>query len=391
MKTLILTVVLPALLFTTSCGVNTETDTSADRPESQVSQESQEPKESEEPEEPEEPKESEEPEEPEEREESEEPKKKAPDSSDSISFSTDQLVCPESPVPSRELTLVNFSNLPDEEVTNCFNFAVKNINPWEKDVMMVMYPVGPLLLPPGEVENNDTSFRGPGFTPVVSVEERNSMASSVEQFLSPICGPETAAFTSTEVSRFAELGGGQQSQQSFAPEGECAKKRLVVLSIDPDRAKPSEELVTTFFHEIFHAIQKPDPDQCTYSASQEDSFWIHEAGATYFALETLAELGGISSQSVWDKQMRFLSDRLEEGTIDRKLGDPAIAEKGAVALHLLAQRGELPVASLLDGSLFQGCNDSDAFSFENMERAKAYWSNYGETKGQIVFTAEALA
>jgi hypothetical protein len=286
---------------------------------------------------------------------------------------------------------VNFSNLPDEEVTNCFNFAVKNIDPWEKDVMMVMYPVGPLLLPPGEVENNDTSYRGPGFTPVVSVEERNSMASSVEQFLSPVCGPETAALTSTEVSRFAELGGGQQVQQAFATEGECAKKRLVIISIDPERAKPSEELVTTFFHEIFHAVQKPNPDECTYSASQEDSFWIHEAGATYFALETLAELGGISSQSVWDKQMRFLSDLLEEGAIDRNLGDPAIAEKGAVALHLLAQRGELPVASLLDGSLFQGCNDSDAFSFENMERAKAYWSNYGETKGQIVFTAEALA
>ena len=387
MKSLIVFVVLPALLFTTSCGGNTETDTSADRPESQVSQESQEPKESfkesEEPKESQEPKES--------SKESEEPQEPSTESSGSISFSTDRLVCPGSPVPSRELTLVNFSNLPDEEVTNCFNFAVKNIDSWEKDVMMVMYPVGPLLLPPGEVENNDTSYRGPGFTPVVSVEERNSMASSVEQFLSPVCGPETAALTSTEVSRFAELGGGQQVQQAFATEGECAKKRLVIISIDPERAKPSEELVTTFFHEIFHAVQKPNPDECTYSASQEDSFWIHEAGATYFALETLAELGGISSQSVWDKQMRFLSDRLEEGAIDRNLGDPAIAEKGAVALHLLAQRGELPVASLLDGSLFQGCNDSDAFSFENMERAKAYWSNYGETKGQIVFTAEALA
>lgn len=381
MKSLILFVVLPALLFTTSCGGNTETDTSADRPESQVSQESQESKESQEP------KESSE----ESSEESEEPQEPSTESSGSISFSTDRLVCPGSPVPSRELTLVNFSNLPDEEVTNCFNFAVKNIDPWEKDVMMVMYPVGPLLLPPGEVENNDTSYRGPGFTPVVSVEERNSMASSVEQFLSPVCGPETAALTSTEVSRFAELGGGQQVQQAFATEGECAKKRLVIISIDPERAKPSEELVTTFFHEIFHAVQKPNPDECTYSASQEDSFWIHEAGATYFALETLAELGGISSQSVWDKQMRFLSDLLEEGAIDRNLGDPAIAEKGAVALHLLAQRGELPVASLLDGSLFQGCNDSDAFSFENMERAKAYWSNYGEIKGQIVFTAEALA
>ena len=89
--------------------------------------------------------------------------------------------------------------------------------------------------------------------------------------------------------------------------------------------------------------------------------------------------------------MRFISDRLSEGSIDRQLDDPAIAEKGAIALHFLVQRGELPVASLLDGSLFQGCNDSDAFSSENMERAKGFWSDYGETGGKIVFTADALA
>ena len=363
MRSLILTAILPALLFTTSCGGNTDADTPADRPVNMESQESQ---------------------------ESHESQEKAPQSADSIPVFADRLVCPESPVPSRGLTLVNFSDLPDEEVTNCFNYALKKIDPWETDVMMVMYPVGPLLLPPGEVKNNDTSFRGAGFTPVVSTEERNSMASSVEKFLAPVCGSEAAAFASSEVARFAELGGGQQVQQSLAAEGECAKKRLVIISIDPDRAKPSEELVTTFFHEIFHAIEKPNPDQCTYSASQEDSFWIHEAGATYFGLETSAELAGVSSQLVWDKHMRFISDRLSEGSIDRQLDDPAIAEKGAIALHLLVQRGELPVAGLLDGSLFQGCNDSDAFSLENMERARGFWSDYGETGGKIVFTAEAL-
>ena len=128
MRSVILTTILPALLFTTSCGGITDADTPADQPAAQESQE------------------------------------KAPQSADSMPVFADRLVCPESPVPSRGLTLVNFSDLPDEEVSNCFNFALKKIDPWETDVMMVMYPVGPLLLPPGEVKNNDTSFRGAGFT-----------------------------------------------------------------------------------------------------------------------------------------------------------------------------------------------------------------------------------
>lgn len=80
------------------------------------------------------------------------------------------------------------------------------------------------------------------------------MVYSIEQVLLPGCGPDTAQFAASQVARCAELGGGQQMQTAFASKGECARKRLVVLSIDPDRARPSAELVTAFFHETFHAI-----------------------------------------------------------------------------------------------------------------------------------------
>lgn len=113
---------------------------------------------------------------------------------------------------------------------------------------------GPLIHPPGEVLDNDTLFRGSGFTPVVTEKQRDSMVYSIEQVLLPGCGPDTAQFAASQVARCAELGGGQQMQTAFASKGECARKRLVVLSIDPDRARPSTELVTAFFHETFHAI-----------------------------------------------------------------------------------------------------------------------------------------
>jgi hypothetical protein len=306
-------------------------------------------------------------------------------------FFADELICPQSPVPQRELTLVNLSDLRDADITNCFNFGVENINPLETDVMMVLYPVGPLIQPPGEVADNDTMYRGAGFTPVVTEKQRDSMAQSIEQFLLSVCGPDTAQFAASQVARFAELGGGQQVQAAFAPEGECARKRLVILSIDPDRAGPSTELVTTFFHEVFHAIQKSDPDVCTYSADQADSFWIHEAGASYFGLETSATLAGIDSEVVWDAHMGFVRQLLSRGEIDRQLSEPAIAEKGAIALRLLVTRGELSLADLLDGSLFQGCNDSQSFRAHNIETAETHWFDCAEVAGSFRFSEAALA
>jgi len=113
--------------------------------------------------------------------------------------------------------------------------------------MLIMYPVGPLLLPPGEVKNNDTFYKGAGFEPVMTANQVDSMASSMEKYLEPACGKEEAILQARQVSRFAELGGGQQVQARGGGSEECRKKAWVILSIDPDRAGPSTELVTTFF------------------------------------------------------------------------------------------------------------------------------------------------
>ena len=76
------------------------------------------------------------------------------------------LDCPKSPITESQLSLVNFSDYPDDKITNCFNFAANKIAEMQTDVMMIIYPVGPILLPPGEVKNNDTDYRGAGFEPV---------------------------------------------------------------------------------------------------------------------------------------------------------------------------------------------------------------------------------
>ena len=117
---------------------------------------------------------------------------------------------------------------------------------------------------------------------------------------------------------------------------------------------------------------------CTYSGDQADFSWIHEAGASYFGLETSATLAGIDSELVWDAHMGFVRELLSRGEIGRQLSDPAIAEKGAIALRLLVTRGELPLADLLEGSLFQGCDDSDFFRAPNIETARTHWFDYTE-------------
>jgi hypothetical protein len=304
------------------------------------------------------------------------------------------LDCPKSPIPESQLSLVNFSDYPDDEIINCFNFAANKISEMQTDVMMIIYPVGPLLLPPGEVKNNDTDYRGAGFEPAITADQRDSMASSLESYLEPACGGEFATYQARQVSRFAELGGGQQVASGGGGSDECAKKRWMILSIDPDRAGPSKELVTTFFHEVFHTVQASPGPTCNYSgAPDDDQFWIHEAGASFFGLEMAAELADLDSDVVWDDHMSFVSNLLGNQEISSEFEDPGIAEKGSIALRLLAERGQLATSEVMDGSLYQNCGGQpEAFSPQNIQVAKDYWFDYSEVSegGGFRFSETAL-
>ena len=302
------------------------------------------------------------------------------------------LDCPKSPIPENQLSLVNFSDYPDDEIINCFNFAANKIAEMQTDVMMIMYPVGQFLS--GEVKDNDTDYRGPGFEPVMTADQRDSMASSLESYLEPACGGEFATYQARQVSRFAELGGGQQVAGGGGGSDECAKKRWMILSIDPDRAGPSKELVTTFFHEVFHTVQASPGPSCNYSgAPEDDQFWIHEAGASFFGLEMAAELADLDSDVVWDDHMSFVSNLLGNQEISSKFEDPGIAEKGSIALRLLAERGQLATSEVMDGSLYQNCGGQpEAFSPQNIQVAKDYWFDYSEvSEGVFRFSETALA
>jgi hypothetical protein len=305
------------------------------------------------------------------------------------------LDCPKSPIPESQLSLVNFSDYPDDEIINCFNFAVNKIAEVQTDVIMIIYPVGPILLPPGEVKNNDTDYRGAGFEPVITADQRDSMASSLESYLEPACGGEFATYQARQVARFAELGGGQQVQARGGGSEECAKKAWVILSIDPSRAGPSRELVTTFFHEVFHTVQANPHQPCSYSGAPafDDQFWIHEASATFFGLEMAAELGNLDSDALWWDHMGSVSDWAGwDPQFDSELADPGIAEKGAIALRLLAERGQLETSEVMDGSLFQNCGGQpEAFSPQNIQAAKDYWLDYSEvSEGVFRFSETAL-
>ena len=303
------------------------------------------------------------------------------------------LDCPKSPIPENQLSLVNFSDYPDDEIINCFNFAVNKIAEMQTDVMMIIYPVGPILLPSGEVKDNDTIYKGPGFEPVITADQRDSMASSLESYLELACGKDAATYHARQVSRFAELGGGQQVAVSAGGSDKCAKKRWMVLSIDPDRAGPSKELVVTFFHEVFHTVQASPGPTCNYSgAPDDDQLWIHEAGASFFALEIAAELADLDSALVWADHMSFVSDLLGNQVFSSELEDPGIAEKGAIALRLLADRGQLVISEVMDGSLYQKCGGQpEAFSPQNIQVAKDYWFDYSEvSEGVFRFSETAL-
>ena len=289
--------------------------------------------------------------------------------------------CPDAPQSKKELFLVNLSSIPDENLIQCYNYALSKTIPTETETLLIIYPVGDYV---GELQNNDTPYRGAGFEPVLNEDEVSIIYEKFLEFYGPECNLELEA---NWTARYAEIGGGQQSQAAFCPEQ--SYKRSVVISIDPEREKIPIELQFVFFHEIFHALQTPFPDECLLSDSLEDSLALVEGGANYFSWMTTATLQNIPEEQLMAEWLTFLKHIIAVGESTTELKDPAIAEKAAIGLYLLVQRGDLDEELLLNATIFNTCN-GDYFSSEMMTIARQYWYDAEVIDGKVLFSDQAL-
>ena len=290
--------------------------------------------------------------------------------------------CPDAPLPKEELILVNLSSIPDENLIQCYNYALSKTIPTETETLLIIYPVGDYV---GELQNNDTPYRGGGFEPVLNEDEVSIIYEKFLEFYGPECNLELEA---NWTARYAEIGGGQQSHAAFCPEQ--SYKRSVVISIDPEREKIPIELQFVFFHEIFHALQTPFPDECLLSDSLEDSIALVEGGANYFSWMTTATLQNIPEEQLMAEWLTFLRHVIAVGESTTELKDPAIAEKAAIGLYLLVQRGDLDEELLLNATIFNTCN-GDYFSSEMMTIARQYWYDAEVVNGKVLFSDQALS
>ncbi|MDA8564524.1 hypothetical protein N9M07_01965 [Candidatus Actinomarina sp.] len=292
--------------------------------------------------------------------------------------------CPDAPPPKEELFLVNLSSIPDENLIQCYNYALSKTIPTEIETLLIIYPVGDYV---GELQNNDTPYRGAGFEPVLNENEVSTIYERVLEFYGPECNVEQQAYG---IARYAEIGGGQQVQAALCPE--LSNKKTVIITIDPERKKIPIELQFVFFHEIFHALQihLPYLDDCLLSDSPEDSFALVEGGANYFAWVTTATLQNIPKEQLMGEWLTFIKHIIAVGESTTEFKDPAIAEKAAIGLYLLVQRGDLDEELLLNATIFSTCN-GDYFSSEMMTIARQYWYDAEVVNGKVLFSDQALS
>ena len=292
--------------------------------------------------------------------------------------------CPDALIPKKELFLVNLSSIPDENLIQCYNYALSKTIPTEIETLLIIYPVGEYV---GELKNNDTPYRGAGFEPVLNENEVLTIYERVLEFYGPECNVEQQAY---EIARYAEIGGGQQVQAALCPE--LSYKRTVIITIDPERENIPIELQFVFFHEIFHALQiyLPYLDDCLLSDSPEDSFVLVEGSANYFSWVTVATLQNIPKEQLMGEWLMFLRHVIAVGDTTTELKDPSIAEKAAIGLYLLVKRGDLDEELLLNATIFSTCN-GDYFSSEMMTIARQYWYDAEVVNGKVLFSDQALS
>ena len=87
--------------------------------------------------------------------------------------------CPDAPLPKKELFLVNLSSIPDENLIQCYNYALSKTIPTGIETLLIIYPVGDYV---GELQINDTPFRGAGFEPVLNENEVSTIYEGVLEF-----------------------------------------------------------------------------------------------------------------------------------------------------------------------------------------------------------------
>ena len=90
--------------------------------------------------------------------------------------------CPDVPLPNKELFLVNLSSIPDENLIQCYNYALSKTIPTGIETLLIIYPVGDYV---GELQNNDTRYRGAGFEPVLNENEVSTIYEGVLEFFGP--------------------------------------------------------------------------------------------------------------------------------------------------------------------------------------------------------------
>ena len=107
--------------------------------------------------------------------------------------------CPDTPLPKKELFLVNLSSIPDVNLIQCYNYALSKTIPTEIETLLIIYPVGDYV---GELQNNDTPYRGAGFEPVLNENEVSTIYERVLEFYGPECNVEQQAYW---IARYACL------------------------------------------------------------------------------------------------------------------------------------------------------------------------------------------
>ena len=278
--------------------------------------------------------------------------------------------------------IYNLTSYSDQYLHSLAYLSESKMNNLEAEVLAVFYPMGAFISEEQPNTKNPTSFLGATYKNILSNKEVNNIGKKVEEFLSKGClqnpsyGQFEAKRAADEIVDWIQAGG-----RSGVQTNNCPARRVIFISTHPDMFEnPKLELERIIFHEMYHAFQQ-DLSDCK---SNEDSLWIIEAGAEYFAqhmlLEVLGDPRGLANKLL--SQGLFFVE-----TFGAELTDPAVAEKGLLVFLYMIQKGWFEESRLLDGSFFHNCGRNREFTASNdfLRIARSAFSNIVQSKGSYRF------
>ena len=294
------------------------------------------------------------------------------------------------------IEIVNYSGFSKQAIEEWVALAESKMKNRKSRIFAFIYPVGKLKTPEKRIRSDYADRVFQEHDVLLSKDEIESILGEIERWFEgdPCLDSKDKRQYLSDYRIWLEQGANTGTMHAA-----CERTRIVAMAVTEYMRdyETIEDFQIFLFHEFYHAFQQDleMEGECSRKRDEagenENSVWMSEGGAHYFATALAAEFHGETNYR--SQILEIASLAFERAGDSERLGHDTEPDKwGAAALSLMVEHNMITEESILNGSLFHECARELEFDHTSAEiqRVKNSWYLIEINNGIFQFKEEAL-